>query len=1163
PTSSFSHMSPQTSRLCAVPDSVLEHIALEVAVAEPLGPPAGLVPLLRTCRRIHTVLDIDTNHNLYAKIFTLKFDKRAANRRIGEHAVYSSNLAFQLRKYCLTLQRICTGDVYSELIEDDLWTAYLMLLENDGKNAEQLLEYAKLDAFVDRFMCTRLWENRLQYGGWPAESTANSLAVWLYFMTLDQARLSAMTLEKRNDMKRLVLPYNACTVRYPFYHAPDNHFDFPISPIFATDSPIATATPHGWWPLYRAPGSIREHVYHFGSKLAISAPLLAQGARLVYMTLCAQEPWLSEDDWARDREEAIALGRHHIHPTKADIAELNADSAVRLYSRGDWDWRAKLSPEDGKLEDDGHWRTKLQAISARWYHDWTRITGCIDPTVLNPYKGHVYTPGTLNGLWKGRISVREADRHFRDFMTSPTFPDEYASVPSETCVWPVCLHLREHHSINPEIPVAPGGNSLDEHDDGLCNAWFPTLIDMHENNGIVRVHDHVSGLDSVYETYVDGRPNSHSEDTCTACISQRRAEEARQRTHSPRAAPPPALSRATSQSPSLYSMDALQDPSDAGSKPQRMRSRVNAALGEDIDVDKILDGVIGSDSSADEGEWSSQESSNGSGDIENTLETVCSGIQDIIVTGETLFHHGQAWGHCLYYGRVRAWDGLIAIVRQRNLPAGGDGTRNIAIFRGYVVGGENFVGSMRHWSNNRLAVVREGPFIMTKLYNPYTLSLEEKQLITVSPDSGLIVNVQPFSDTDADNVVASGDPKAVDLRTATVLPGFVDVHVHFFLHPYSEVSWNDQLTKEHLAERTVRATVHAKRTLMAGYTSVRDLGTEGAADADIALRNCLSGPDPTIPGPRYFCANRAIVTTGSYGPKSGVHLNQEGVDGITGAEVADGVVECVKAVRRQIGAGADWIKVREASPDYRFRSRMSSVSSSVAGASLRTFDKNETEAIIATAHALGVKVAAHSQHWPYADVSVSPDSIEHGYDMSFDRMLAFQGPSSASGSSRPIWVPTLAVYYTTGDPVTWARASETFQDALRRKIQDIACGGDTGVFPHGDNALEMKLMARLGADWRQVLRWGTLGGWECIRSMAWEGEAGASRLNKVEKLEEDRRIVGDNEMPFGAIRKGFAADIVATVSDLEKDFENAVDKTSITFVMKAGRVYKRDGIEVL
>ncbi|KAI0962661.1 hypothetical protein AcV7_001455 [Taiwanofungus camphoratus] len=194
-----------------------------------------------------------------------------------------------------------------------------------------------------------------------------------------------------------------------------------------------------------------------------------------------------------------------------------------------------------------------------------------------------------------------------------------------------------------------------------------------------------------------------------------------------------------------------------------------------------------------------------------------------------------------------------------------------------------------------------------KLFDPYTLTLLPNRIITVSRESGLILDVQPYSAADEASVDFSG-PQIVDLRPATVLPGFVDAHVHLFLHPYSEASWEDQVTRESLVERTVRATVHARRTLMAGYTAVRDLGTEGAGDADIQMRKCLSGPNPLIPGPRYFCANRAIVVTGSYGPKNRLHYNQEGVEGITGAEVADGEVECIKAVRRQVGAGADWIK---------------------------------------------------------------------------------------------------------------------------------------------------------------------------------------------------------------------------------------------------------------
>jgi imidazolonepropionase-like amidohydrolase len=130
-------------------------------------------------------------------------------------------------------------------------------------------------------------------------------------------------------------------------------------------------------------------------------------------------------------------------------------------------------------------------------------------------------------------------------------------------------------------------------------------------------------------------------------------------------------------------------------------------------------------------------------------------------------------------------------------------------------------------------------------------------------------------------------------------------------------------------------------------------------------------------------------------------------------------------------------------------------------------------------------------------------------------------------------------------------------------MDKIACGGDTGVFSHGDNALEMKLMVKLGADWRKVLRWCTLGGWECIRSMGWEGEQGRDRLKNIGLLRESARVVGDNEVPFGAIRKGFAGDIIATSGNLEKDFDLAVSVDSIKFVMKGGRLFKRGGLEQL
>lgn len=424
-----------------------------------------------------------------------------------------------------------------------------------------------------------------------------------------------------------------------------------------------------------------------------------------------------------------------------------------------------------------------------------------------------------------------------------------------------------------------------------------------------------------------------------------------------------------------------------------------------------------------------------------------------------------------------------------------------------------------------------------QLFDPHKLQFLPNQVITIS--RGLVLDVKNLSDVEL-------APDAIDLRHLTVLPGFVDVHVHLFLHSYEETSWDDQLTKESLVERVVRATVHARKTLMAGFTTVRDLGTEGAGDADLYLRKCMAGPNPIIHGPRYFVANRAIVCSGSYGPRSYINVHEDGREGVTGAQVVDGTVECIRAVRQQIGGGADWIKIYA---DYRTRSRMAPVAGHLSAKSIPTFNQEELKAMVDTAHSSGVKVAVHAQSTEAIRklLPLGVDSIEHGHELGSDeslmRKLAF--PPDTRTTTK--WVPTLAVFYKSsllsGSEETWNEAMNTFKTALKIGMENIAVGGDTGAFPHGENALEMKLMVRLGANWKKVLRWATLGGWECIRPMEWE------TLSST----------GDNTVRFGAVLPGWAADLVGVAGNLETDFEQTVD--DVKFVMKGGKIFKRDGQE--
>jgi hypothetical protein len=185
PEDGASYKDMPASPLCVIPAEVLENIALEVVLATPLGPPSPLIPILCTCKRINNILCFEKNRNLYARIFNCKFDTSATHRRLGSRSVPSRSLADQLLSYTNALQDIRAGDIYSPHVNTTLWTAFLMMLENDGKNRAQL-DWAGLDAFISRYIKNRLTEGRDQRRGWPVENEGNSLALWLTVMTTNE-----------------------------------------------------------------------------------------------------------------------------------------------------------------------------------------------------------------------------------------------------------------------------------------------------------------------------------------------------------------------------------------------------------------------------------------------------------------------------------------------------------------------------------------------------------------------------------------------------------------------------------------------------------------------------------------------------------------------------------------------------------------------------------------------------------------------------------------------------------------------------------------------------------------------------------------------------------------------------------------------------------------
>ncbi|KAJ7066315.1 hypothetical protein C8F01DRAFT_1079940 [Mycena amicta] len=746
--------------LLALPAELLELIALHLATRPPnLGPPAALVALLCSCRLLHAGLAPEHNAPLYARIARAKFVLGPSTVR--KYAAVLPSLCVTLRvirsgdpyhPYASSALQMA----YTLLIADDTKKPALGALSyalpasasatNDdemvigiGKNKRQL-GWAGARAFALRWIRARMWENRYDLQnpdaawrvGWPRDTNPSAAALWVLWFFESKETLAAEPDAFRQSIMTLLLPFVVTPFRYASALAPPHHYTVPLLPgvlsrVGAQSEGITVPTFHGDYPLYPLgkPGSGNPNTNP--NRLLCAPPaILLFFARVQAGGRMGIPPHLALDRADLERRWAAAGnqgGPPPVGPTQADLVEKNTRPVVRferqVVSKGvermEDKWAVDPADaihdedEDEWKQADGRWEPdRWRARMCRGYEEeeadsddgeTTRPTTTTTPNAWQgrggspPGRiGRVYQLGSFAGLWAGTMMM-PAEQPYTALIDTPG-----GALPARGLVRgdfvaaarPVYMRIREHWSFHPETPAPPAPANSTTGDEGMRNGWFPagTQLQVGEPSRGGKLRVSVPGRAEVYEYETVLGSDGVG---CPGCVvraererRRRRRRREREREGSDDGSGEP-TSRVSSPWPEWTRLNPTPDPD--ASDVSDLDPDVSDASDDDPDDD--ADDQYADDDEYGDWDWESWESTG-----------MCDGVQDVVFTGETDPHHGQAWHHYDFSGRVRPWDGLIGFVmRPRNRTIG------LATYFicGHVVGQDTFQGTWRMAAQDVLA----------------------------------------------------------------------------------------------------------------------------------------------------------------------------------------------------------------------------------------------------------------------------------------------------------------------------------------------------------------------------------------------------------------------------------------------------------------------------